>query len=167
MKGFVFIFVMLLTNFSFGHAYYFAFAEMQFNEESSRFEISIRATGHDVEDYMKHIGQDVGQLEKANSNPVAKKQLETMLQQHFVITVNNQPIILDLVGVEINAKDEAIFYLTSRKMKQPKRIEITFDLLMNLFEEQQNKITVFTPEGKKYLSFLPHKTKRIFEFIES
>ena len=166
MRKLLFIFSLFFTQFAWGHAYYFAFAEMEFNDDESRFEIAVRATGHDVEDYMDHIGQPVGQLEKAADNPVAMSNLEEMIRKHFVIYASSKSLMLDLVGVEVNNKDEVIFYLTSRKMKRPDEIEIKFDLLMDLYEEQQNKITFFTNEEKVYLSFMQHKKVRTFEFNE-
>lgn len=167
MRSLLIVLVVFCTQFVWGHAYYFAFAEVEFNEDRSRFEIAVRATGHDVEDYMKHIGQPIGQLEKAADNPIAMSQLEQMIKKHFVISIQEKAILLELVGIEVNKKDEVLFYMTSRKMERPNKIEIKFDLLMDLFEEQQNKITFFTPSEKVYLSFMQHKKIRTFEFKEN
>ena len=66
--------------------------------------------------------------------------------------------------MEVNNKDEVIFYVVSRKMDAPSELHITFDLLMSFFEEQQNKLTIFSDGGKAYLSFLPHQKTRTFAF---
>ncbi len=159
--------IVVIFAFSFlgnAHEYYFAFAEMQFNKEKSRFEISIRATGHDVEEYMEKIGHTIPKLEDCINKPAEMQKLEKLITTHFIIEKEGNSIILELVGMEVNTKDEVIFYLVSRKMEQPEKVDITFDLLMNYFEDQQNKLTVFTEKGKVYLSFLPHQTKRILAY---
>lgn len=163
MKIGVFFIFIFISSISFGHAYYFAFGEMQYNNDNERFEVSIRATGHDIEEYMEHLGQGIGKLEVAKDNPIAKQKLEEMLLKHFTISVEDKRLALELVGLEVNVKDEVVFYLVSKKIKEPKIYTIKFDLLMDYFEEQQNKITIFTTEGKEYLSFLPHKTERTFD----
>lgn len=164
MGKLIFVITFFSAGFCFGHAYYFAFAEMQYNENKKRFEISIRATGHDIEEYMEHINQPIDRLEKCIGNPLHEQKLAKTIKKHFVITMDETPIILDFVGMEVNKKDEAIFYLVSREMEQPNEITITFDLLMKYFEEQQNKLTIFNKTGKEYLTFLNHRSTRKYKF---
>jgi hypothetical protein len=66
--------------------------------------------------------------------------------------------------MEVNTKDQATFYCTSREMEKPAGFEVEYNLLMNFYPIQQNKLTVFTPEGKEYLTFLKSRTRRKFEY---
>lgn len=166
MKTIKFHFLFLLIFFASltqAHEYYFAFGEIQFNVDAQRFEVSIRATGHDFEDYMKHKKKPIGKLENAN-NPITLKQISLILNEEFQLFVDGSLVELELVGLEVNLKDEVQFYLTSNKMDKPDSFEVNFNLLMDFFPEQQNKITVFHENGKTYLSFLPHLTKRKFSY---
>lgn len=148
------------------HDYYFSFAEMQYNTDSKRFEASIRATGHDVEEFIKDREQEIPSLEKCIGNPVAENILESYVTKYFKVLVDGKPLEFTLVGLEVNLKDEVIFYIKSNKLEKPKAIEIIYDLLMDYFPDQQNKLTLFTAEGKEYLGFLPHRRKRIYEYDE-
>lgn len=152
-----------ICSFGFSHDYFFAFAEMQYNEDNQRFEIAVRATGHDVEEYLTHLGHNIPKLEEASSDPVAKKTLLQLIQNEFQIKMDNKLLVLELVGFEINSKDEAVFYLTSKKIDKPAQVSVTFDLLMSFYPEQQNKLTLFTPEGKEYYAFLQHENTRIIK----
>lgn len=149
------------------HDYYFAFAEVQYNSNSQKIEATVIATGHDIEEYLAHIGQPISKLENAN-NPIDLKVLQSLMNKHFQVTNQDGKVIaLQLLAVEVNNKDEALFYLISKPMEKPSALHFTFDLLMDHFPEQQNKITIFEAAGKSYLSFMPHKTKRIFRFEEN
>lgn len=159
------IFVSLALSLS-AHVFYFAFAEMEYNRTEQRFELSIRATGHDVEDYMEHLKRPVGKLEDCINNPLKLKVLEEVLLHEFQIKTGGKALALELIGLDVNLKDEATFYVVSKKMELPETVEITFNFLMNYFEEQQNKITIITPLGKEYLTFLRHNPTRKFEFIK-
>lgn len=164
MKQLILAFCISICTIGFSHDYFFAFAEMQYNNDNQQFEITVRATGHDVENYLTHLGHSIPPLEEAASDPIAKQTLLQLIQNEFQIKKDQKLLILDLVGFEINSKDEAVFYLTTKKIEYPTQISITFNLLMSFFPEQQNKLTFFTSEGKTYYSFLPHKNTRIIEF---
>lgn len=148
------------------HVFYFAFAEMEFNAKDQRFEITVRATGHDVEDYMKHLQRPVGKLEDCINNPLKLKVIEEVLLNEFQLKTEDKSLALELIGLEVNLKDEVTFYIVSKKMELPSTVDIAFNFLMDFFEEQQNKITIITSTGKEYLTFLRHKPTRKFEFIK-
>jgi len=166
MKGLLsLLFVFVVFNMS-AHVFYFAFAEMEYNEKEQRFEISLRATGHDVEDYMEHLKRPIGKLEDCVNSPLKLSLLEEVLLHEFQLKTNGKTLSLELLGLNVNTKDEVTFFIVSKKMELPASIEITFNYLMNFFEEQQNKITIITPSGKEYLTFLRTKPVRNFEFIK-
>lgn len=146
------------------HEYYFSFGEIQYSEKNNRFEVSITCTGHDLESYIKDKGIEIPKFEECINNPIHLKKIEKILQEGFKVYVDDKSILFELVGMEVNNKDQAIFYLTSREIPKPEKIEVEYKLLMDYFPVQQNKLTVFTPEGKEYLTFLKSRTKRKFEY---
>lgn len=158
-----FIFLQLVCP-VFGHQFYFSFAEMQYNKELERLEVSIRATGHDVEAFLKSKGEELPSLENCIGNPVAEQVIENYLLKYFQVKINDKPINFTLIGLEVNIKDEVVFYLKSNQLIKPEAIEIKYDLLMDHFPDQQNKLTIFTEKGKDYLGFLPHRRTRIYEY---
>jgi len=146
------------------HEYYFSFGEIQYSEQQNRFEISITCTGHDLEDYIESKGIGIPKFEECIDSPVHQKKIEKIIQDGFKVLVDETSILLELVGMEVNTKDQAVFYLTSRKMDKPESFDVEYNLLMDYYPIQQNKLTVFTPDGKEYLTFLKSRTKRKFEY---
>lgn len=152
--------VLLLMSF---HEYYMSFAELDYNEDSSRLEISVSVTGHDLEEYMKEKGLEIVALESCSSDPISMKNIEKVLNNGFQVFMDEEKLKLDLVGLEVDTKDQATFYLLSREIKHPETLKVRYDLLMNYFLEQQNKLTVFKGNKKEFYAFLKHKPERIIE----
>lgn len=167
MKWFILSVIVWTCSISYAHDYFFAFAEMQYSEDNERFEVTIRATGHDIEDYLAHLGHPIPKLEKVDADPLAKQTLLQLIQNEFQIKTDDKLLALELVGFEVNNKDEAVFYLTSKKMEKPAQITVSFKLLMSFYPEQQNKLTLFTSEGKSYFSFLQHEKTRTIELKDN
>lgn len=164
MRFFISILLVFSSLHLWAHEFYFSFAEMQYNAQSKRYEVSVRATGHDVEGFLKSKGEELPKLEDCIGNPIAENVLEQYITQHFKVAVNDKALSFTLIGLEVNIKDEVIFYLKSNTLEKPKALEITYDLLMDYFPDQQNKLTLFTENGKAYLGFLPSRRTRIYEY---
>lgn len=146
------------------HEYYFSFGEIQYSTKQKRFEVSITCTGHDLENYIESKDIEIPKFEECIESPVHQKKIEKIIQDGFKVYVDDKSILLELVGMEVNTKDQAVFYLTSREMIKPANFEVEYNLLMDYYPIQQNKLTVFSPEGKEYLTFLKSRTKRKFEY---
>jgi hypothetical protein len=146
------------------HEYYFSFGEIQYSESKKRFEISITSSGHDLESYIKNKEIEIPTLEECVDSPIHLKKIEKVLLEDFKVYIDGKSILLELIGMEVNTKDQATFYCTSREMEKPAGFEVEYNLLMNFYPIQQNKLTVFTPEGKEYLTFLKSRTRRKFEY---
>lgn len=155
------LFVALL---SFGlmsfHEYFFGFAEMQYNEDTQKLEVSVSVTGHDFEQYLNEKDIGIPPLEECVGQTIHLKKIEKEIRNGFQVKENDRELHFDLIGMEVNKKDQAIFYLTSRKMEQPNHLFVRFDLLMNYFIKQQNKLTVFKDGKKEFYSFLNTRPER-------
>jgi hypothetical protein len=142
---------LLLVSF---HEYFMGFAEMQYNSVTNKLELSITVTGHDLEEYLEKAGVEIPPLEDCIGQPFHLKNIEKELVKGFQIMHNDKLLKLDIIGMEVNNKDQAIFYLTSREIERPETLKVRFDLLMNYFFKQQNKLTVFNQGKKEFYSFL-------------
>lgn len=146
------------------HDYYFAFAEIEYNKETNQFEISIQASAHDFENYLIHEDPTFSKLEEIN-NPVQKHKISKLISDHFSIQLmNNELLNINLEGIEITNTDKVNFYLTSNKIEFPKTLQIRFDLMMDFFENQQNKIKILHDNGPTFLTYLPQNKIRKIEF---
>ena len=142
---------LLLVSF---HEYFMGFAELQYNNSTQKLELSISVTGHDLEEYLEKAEVEIPPLEDCVDQPFHLKNIEKELVKGFQIMNNDKLLKLDLIGMEVNNKDQAIFYLTSREIERPESLKVRFDLLMNYFFKQQNKLTVFNGGKKEFYAFL-------------
>lgn len=145
------------------HEFYFSFAEMQYNEKTKQFEVSLEVTGHDLEDYLKEKGIMIPRLEECVGKPIYLSMIEQEISKGFQILINDTPLLLNLVGIKVNDNDQVVLFITSRKMEKPKAIDVKYDLLMDYYPLQQNKLTLFKPEGKQFVTFLNTRSKRTIE----
>jgi hypothetical protein len=67
---------------------------------------------------------------------------------HFVVEAKEK-IKFNLVGSEVFLNGRTNFYFESESIEIKRELKITFDLLMDVFKQQQNKITL-TYRDKKY-----------------
>ncbi len=147
------------------HDFFFAFAEIQYNQTSKKLEISIEATAHDVEYALKTQGITFKKhLENETKNNTFKKVFERYLQAEFQLYLTEKQIALQLIGFEIMPDGQLFAYLESESFDLKGEFSMDFHLLMNEFPQQQNKV-IFTAFGKTmHAVFLNTKTRNIFNF---
>ncbi|MNJ84923.1 hypothetical protein D3C87_23870 [compost metagenome] len=144
------------------HEYYFAFGEIEYNETSKKFEITLEMSAHDVEFDLKKTGVNLEKhMEDQLQNKEFKKQLETYLLAGFSISTDHSPINLSLVGFDVLPNGQLYAYLESSQVELDKSLHFKFDLLMESFPNQQNKITLIHLKRKQTAVFLPTKPTEI------
>lgn len=151
-----------LANVSFGHEYFFAFAEVKYNDVSRMFETTIVATTHDVQRALEEeegIRMELSFLDYTDTD-MAK--LLHFFEQHFRITGNSN-CAYQLIGFETMTNGITNFYLESEPCDITQEIDWHFDLLMPQFKEQQNKITFYFRETQSTLFFTPDTAKQTFK----
>ena len=74
--------------------------------------------------------------------------VENYIRNHFKIW-SDDLILFNMIGVEISLNGTMDFYLESEEIRLNTEIKIFFDLLMDKYKTQQNKIT-FIHNNKSY-----------------
>ncbi|AEA45467.1 DUF6702 family protein [Fluviicola taffensis] len=152
---FTFFFVGLSAN---AHEFYFAFAEVEYNATSKKLEITLEVTAHDLEVDMKKSGIVLDKhIENQNGNTDFKKQLESHLSKGFEITTGDSSVSLKVIGFDVMPTGLLYVYLESTTVVPKRSIDFKFDLLMETFPNQQNKITFIRNNQKQTAVFLPTK----------
>nr|WP_294861325.1 DUF6702 family protein [uncultured Fluviicola sp.] len=140
------------------HEYYFAFGEVEYNESTRKLEVTLEVNAHDLEFDMKKSGTKLsGHIEEQTRNPDFKTQLEIYLTKGFKITNEDLTLSLSLVGFDVLPNGLLYAYLESQPVELDKRLFFTFDLLMDSFPDQQNKITFIRNKQKQTAVFLLSK----------
>lgn len=140
------------------HAFYFSFAELEYNPGSQQYELTISATAHDVALMAQKQGVDVTELDQETKNSEFKAFLTSSINAHFQIAeLGSDPF--KLLGFEVFPNGTAYFYLYTEKIAPVHEFTVQFDWLMDTFPEQQNKLTYRNGEQKCTAVFLPQNPK--------
>lgn len=170
------LFILFLGAFVNSHAHetYFSFAEMEYNELSGKMEATLTATAHDLEKYYQKDGKIKGELSKALLDSSVFKMFESELNNHFYIDLDPfgqnstmdgaEMVNFQLEGFEFELTGLVRFYLSchlSRPIENT--FGITYNLLMDTYPEQQNKLTFIHREKRATFVFLQTNQKQFID----
>lgn len=154
MKSLLLFLLLSLSSSTFAHEYFFAFVELDFNEEKKVFEATLTASAHDVEDVLNEVGIPIKELEDHYIDKEMIQKLESFILKHFEVNSNGN-VTFKLIGFEVNKQGLVNFYFSSTPTELPsKELTVKFDFLMDQLEQQQNKLTFLTKPEAKTIVFL-------------
>ena len=158
MKQFITLVILSFHALTYAHETYFAFAEMEYNNECSRLEISIKVSSHDLNSIAESQIENFQSLESALTD---KKQstdiVANILLQGFQISQQQRFTQLFYEGFELNNDGNCYFFFRSEEIDN-ESINVRFDLFMNTYTEQQNKLIYRdSKESKETYSFFLFK----------
>ena len=148
MKAIVLILMALFSSNVSAHDYYFAFAEVAYNEESMKIEATLTISTHDLEIALRTENPEIEDLGRMKLGSKETEIVNDYLLNHFKIEGKTETEFR-LLGFESNLKGTTKFYFESEILKMGNSLKVTFDLLMEFYKEQQNKIT-FYYKGNSY-----------------
>lgn len=163
MKKLLAVFAFLSVLFSANaHEYYFAFGEVEYNLSTKKLEITLEISAHDLEFDMKKSGITLDKhIENQSGNANFKKQLEAHLAKGFSISADDSPIPLSVIGFDVLPTGLLYVYMESGVVELPQAFFFKFDLLMESFPDQQNKVTFIRNKEKQTAVFLPTKPTEV------
>jgi hypothetical protein len=153
-KSIIIILLVFLGNLSFAHNYYFSFAEVEYNDFCGCFESSITVTTHDFEQVLRKKNLLNKNLETTLNDRQLKQNIESILNKGFQITLQNKNVEFLLEGHEISLNGLTTFYLSSKPIDLFDEIIFQYNLLMNEFPDEQNKLTFIFRGEKTTLNFI-------------
>ena len=165
---FIILFMLYLVNSQEikAHPYFFAFAEVEYNELSQSIEATIIASAHDVESLLKDNKIISTSLDEARKNNEEYFAINVFLNKHFCIHSTDSlslealdsalPPQLEFIldGFEVLLNGDVQFYLATKIANPTNQFYVKFDLLMDKFPEQQNKLTIRYRNSKSTFNFL-------------
>lgn len=143
------------------HEYFFSFAEMEYNDISQRIEMTLIVTTHDFERALEKNGQKIENIRSLNVSEV--ETIEAYVNAHFNVESGDQKSRLSFVGNDISMDGTSNWYFESEPITFLESIKVYYDLLMEVFPMQQNKLTLYH-QGKSYTAAFTsmHKTKQLY-----
>jgi len=138
-----FLFIICNSFASMAHEYFFSFAEMEYNDVTRKFEITITATTHDIEKlYEKRMNEKVD-LSLYEKNSKTTGLIAEYFSNHFQLKTEKATCVLHLIGYESSLNGITNFYFESDPIDITPTLILKNDVLMDEYAQQQNKITLY------------------------
>ena len=158
MKQILTLVILSIHALTYSHETYFAFAEMEYNDDCACLEISIKVSSHDLNSIAENKIENYQSLESAlNDNKQITDIVENIIFQGFQISQHEKFAQLFYEGFELNNDGNCYFFFRSEEI-DIELINVRFDLFMNTYTEQQNKLIYRdSKESKETYSFFLFK----------
>ena len=157
----IFVFLLFFVEKFSAHEYHFSFAEVEFNSNCSCIQSSISIAVHDLESSLQKKGLLVGSLQNDLANNGFSKAIKKEILSHFRMTIIQKDGQSNLINFLIEGHEFSMdglihIYFSSKKIKitDSSTIHFKFDLLMDSFNDQQNKLTFKYKGVKQTATFL-------------
>ena len=150
-KSFLFFLIIPLFSFTSAHKYYVSVTQINYVKEKESVQITSRIFIDDFENLLRKRYDENITLATKNELEIVDTYIEQYLNKKIKIKINNKPAKFNFIGKEYDA-DIMRCYLEIEGVKTINSIQITNQLLFDLFEEQQN--IVKTKINSKQKSFL-------------
>ena len=136
--------------------------EVDYNETNQSIQISTHIYIDDLEEDIKNNlgGTDlfIGTEKESDS---ADYYIYNYLNEHLIFDVNDEPVTYDFVGKELSEDLLAVWiYVEIPDIEAISAITMQYDVLMDLYDDQKNIMSVYTPsDGKSFYLF--HNKKKV------
>ncbi|PKV49800.1 hypothetical protein ATE84_1838 [Aquimarina sp. MAR_2010_214] len=154
-----------LSSFETVHKFYVSVTQVDYNAKQQSLQIISRIFVDDIEELLKQRYDESTNLDKDEESPGVDKNLTTYLNQKLRFVVNGKEVSFTFLGKEYE-DDLIICYLEIENITSLETIEITNQVLMDLFEEQQNIVHVKKGNQRKSLIIEKEKGIEVLKFSE-
>jgi hypothetical protein len=163
MKKYSILFFSILFSLNLSaHPFYFSYAEIEYDEFCNCFEGFISLSSHDFEELLNEEKNTKTSISKAMNDPLLKKEISEILNSGLSFSAVRQEIRIQLEGYESEMNGLTRFYFKTQPFKNSEEILVEYDLFMEKYKEQQNKLTIIQRDNKETFDFLiQEKTKLI------
>ncbi|MBG6128560.1 hypothetical protein IWQ47_000750 [Aquimarina sp. EL_43] len=162
---FLFVVSVSLSSFTTAHKFYVSVTQVDYNAKQQSLQIVSRVFVDDIEELLKVRYDESTNLDKDEESLRVDKNLATYLGQKLQFVVNGEEVSFTFLGKEYE-DDLIICYLEIENITSLNTIEITNQVLMDLFEEQQNIVHVKKGNQRKSLILEKEKALGMLKFSE-
>lgn len=146
--------IFLLMGFLLGwaplHDFHVSKCLVEYNAADKALQISLHVFVDDLEEALRQQGYDNLQIGTTKEHPQAEDYLRGYLQKSFHVEVDDRPLVVNLLGKELSDDYLAVWcYLEITGIENFHKLKLSNTILMELFDDQTNMVTVKGPAGKR------------------
>ncbi len=145
------------------HKFYVSVTQIEYNQEQDSLQIITRVFVDDIEDLLKQRYDESISIDVKKENPKVDQYLIKYFNQKFKLVVDDKDTSFTFIGKEFE-DDLIICYLEIENITSLTSIKISNELLMDVFEEQQNIVHVKNGNQRKSLILEKGKSEGLLKF---
>ncbi|NVN19191.1 hypothetical protein GUA46_12650 [Muricauda sp. HICW] len=152
--------MLLLLSFSSAHKYYVSVTNIAYSKDDSAFQITSRVFIDDLDKLLKERYDIEAKLATPKESKLADEYIEKYFRTKFAIELDGKPVQYNFLGKRYD-NDMVICYLEIPKVKlsETKSMTIQNEVLMDLFDDQQNIVHVKWNGNKKSFMLIRQNNK--------
>lgn len=151
MKKYFFILGIGFLFFGFTHPFHVSKCEIGFNESETAMQISLHVFIDDLELALENEYPKRLRIATRREADVADSIIVAYLNRHFILEGDSQVIDYQMIGKEASKDWAGLWcYLEAPLEQLPKKLNIRNSLFLDVFDDQQNLLTVKRNQNKKW-----------------
>jgi len=141
----------LLSGFKSGaHEFYLSVTEIEYNNEKQSLQIITRVFVDDFQDVLNERYDANLQLSEEAEEGAVAENISKYLKQKLRLQVNGEELQLNYLGKEYDA-DQLVLYIEVENLSSFNKIQVTNEILTDLFDDQKNVVHVKVNDKTKSL----------------
>ena len=133
------------------HDFHMSKTEVNYNAVRKTIEVSVHVFIDDLESAIIQSGADSLFLATSKEHHDADQYIAQYLSQHFILEINGEAIPLVFIGKEESPDLLAFWcYMEGLDVESPDEVSMTHDLLIEVFDDQQNMVVFTSPGFRKF-----------------
>ena len=159
------LFICALTFLSFTslHKYYISVTQIEFVKEKHAVQIISRIFIDDLEKLLRERYDESITLVGPDEPEITNTYISKYLNEKFKVKINGKPVSISFIGKEYDS-DIAKCYLEILNVKSIESIEISNQVLFDIFPDQQNIIKTKINSKEKSAIQIPEKPTTLLKF---
>lgn len=152
--------MLLLLSFSSAHKYYVSVTNIAYSKDDSAFQVTSRVFIDDLDKLLKERYDIEAKLATPKESKLVDEYIEKYFRAKFAIELDGEPVQYNFLGKRYD-NDMVICYLEipNVKLSETKSMTIQNEVLMDLFDDQQNIVHVKWNGNKKSFMLIRQNNK--------
>ncbi|MBX2814920.1 MAG: hypothetical protein KTR24_02940 [Saprospiraceae bacterium] len=152
--GFLFCFLWGSLHTGQAHELHLSKALVNYNRDAQALEVSLQIFIDDLELAMKAEGIDGLHIATTKESADADQEIASYLEHYFAVFVDGNRVPFSFLGKETSEDLMAIWcYLEAEDIARPAQLEITYRLLLDVYDDQKNVVTFMADSTREFFLF--------------